>query len=492
MDLLDLGGLALPPVNADLPPTPSQHPASAPSGDTSLLDLDVLGSADSSFSAAAAPSLAVDLMSPGVDSFAAGESESSTIASDLLSPSPVPGANGSLLVDLGGGEPTEGPVTGEQVEGGSSFEGSLAGLSLSLVDPATSPSPVPSPPSSLVSSPEPLVTRVRGSSHDHPSKHSHRHEPPASYRAAVALQKWEALYDELDRNGDGEVNPREIVMAIRGRQGLAAELGLPTDLSEGGGRDRLMELFHSMDKNEDGGVSKEEFGQWRVKRIYTFSTTYKYLPSEAEKRRAELLEKEVEELKGMRDSDAEVVMPWLPAGAAAAAPPPAFESAKHLLSSFYDLDNAKHRGAAEDASVLEGLHAKAGGPLDRMKFILGAWRSKRVQRAFMQWFKFAFVRASGGAVAEEEQQRSHAESWGAVESGEKYAGAVREAEEAKADLKNCFALIEELQHKNHDLSHQVKQLLLQTFSLKTAAITVGGGRVKAGGGRSPRRAAAKD
>lgn len=197
MDLLDLGGLALPPVNADLPPTPSQHPASAPSGDTSLLDLDVLGSADSSFSAAAAPSLAVDLMSPGVDSFAAGESESSTIASDLLSPSPVPGANGSLLVDLGGGEPTEGPETGEQVEGGSSFEGSLAGLSLSLVDPATSPSPVPSPPSSLVSSPEPLVTRVRGSSHDHPSKHSHRHEPPASYRAAVALQKWEALYATL-------------------------------------------------------------------------------------------------------------------------------------------------------------------------------------------------------------------------------------------------------------------------------------------------------
>ena len=49
---------------------------------------------------------------------------------------------------------------------------------------------------------------------------------------------------------------------------------------------------------------------------------------------------------------------------------------------------------------------------------------------------------------------------------------ISDAEQTKKDLTVALDVIDKLQQENSALSHQVKNLLLQTFGLKTAAITV--------------------
>jgi hypothetical protein len=69
----------------------------------------------------------------------------------------------------------------------------------------------------------------------------------------------EDVFDRLDKNRDGVLTPREIIMGLRRHPDLAEEMGLEARVSEGKSRDKLMEVFAEMDKNQDDEVSREEF-----------------------------------------------------------------------------------------------------------------------------------------------------------------------------------------------------------------------------------------
>jgi hypothetical protein len=72
-------------------------------------------------------------------------------------------------------------------------------------------------------------------------------------------QRLEEIYNELDRNLDGRVTPREIIMAVRDNPDLAAELGLPREIDDRVAREVLVRYFGHMDTDHDKSVSKEEF-----------------------------------------------------------------------------------------------------------------------------------------------------------------------------------------------------------------------------------------
>ena len=75
----------------------------------------------------------------------------------------------------------------------------------------------------------------------------------------------------------------------------------------------------------------------------------------------------------------------------------------------------------------------------------------------------------GGNLNSPTRTVSHSELWEASASA---AALASETARHRTDLASSFLVIEDLQQKNSALGHQVKQLLLRTFSLKTAAITV--------------------
>lgn len=95
--------------------------------------------------------------------------------------------------------------------------------------------------------------------------------PAASKGAAPAQPSHEELhfteiFGQLDRNSDGAVTPREIILALRKRPSLAAELHISAETHEGASRDALMAYFHALDKNQDDEVSLQEFVDFHVRR----------------------------------------------------------------------------------------------------------------------------------------------------------------------------------------------------------------------------------
>ena len=72
--------------------------------------------------------------------------------------------------------------------------------------------------------------------------------------SAAAYKQYSEIYDELDRNHDGSLTPREIILGLRNHPDIVVELGLTSETHEGASRDKLMELFHSIDINQ---VSKQ-------------------------------------------------------------------------------------------------------------------------------------------------------------------------------------------------------------------------------------------
>ncbi|GMI19552.1 hypothetical protein TeGR_g3229, partial [Tetraparma gracilis] len=86
-------------------------------------------------------------------------------------------------------------------------------------------------------------------------------EVAVSAGGAVAGEalRFAEIFRVLDRNSNGVVTPREIILALRKRPELAAELHLAAETHEGASRDRLMEYFHELDKNQDDEVTMQEF-----------------------------------------------------------------------------------------------------------------------------------------------------------------------------------------------------------------------------------------
>ena len=71
------------------------------------------------------------------------------------------------------------------------------------------------------------------------------------------------LFDEVDKDGDGCINVREMIIGLRKLPDLAALLCLPQRVSqEDGTRDALVAVFQGMDKNDDRDITWDEFLEW--------------------------------------------------------------------------------------------------------------------------------------------------------------------------------------------------------------------------------------
>lgn len=83
--------------------------------------------------------------------------------------------------------------------------------------------------------------------------------------AGEKLPSYESIWDKLDKNKDGKITPREVIVAIQKDPELAKALGLSDYIHEGETRDSLMALFQAMDKDNDDVVDKREFMKWERK-----------------------------------------------------------------------------------------------------------------------------------------------------------------------------------------------------------------------------------
>mmetsp|Transcript_1892 Transcript_1892/g.6918 ORF Transcript_1892/g.6918 Transcript_1892/m.6918 type:complete len:399 (-) Transcript_1892:1018-2214(-) len=69
-----------------------------------------------------------------------------------------------------------------------------------------------------------------------------------------------AAFERIDKNGDGKLELREVVIACRKDPSIAALLGLSTQIrQEGSSRDALMEFFRLVDKDDSRSLDKDEF-----------------------------------------------------------------------------------------------------------------------------------------------------------------------------------------------------------------------------------------
>ena len=91
------------------------------------------------------------------------------------------------------------------------------------------------------------------------TKKNHDNTPLA---ASVNDKEMRALFRALDKSGDGFVTIRELIIALRKRQDLAAALRLPSSVSqENGSRDRVEAWFQSLDVDADRELSYAEFSK---------------------------------------------------------------------------------------------------------------------------------------------------------------------------------------------------------------------------------------
>jgi Ca2+-binding EF-hand superfamily protein len=66
-------------------------------------------------------------------------------------------------------------------------------------------------------------------------------------------------FKKADTNGDGTVNKRELILALRKDPRLCTALGLPSRTKEGESRDKFEAFFQGADLNGDRELSWEEF-----------------------------------------------------------------------------------------------------------------------------------------------------------------------------------------------------------------------------------------
>ena len=83
--------------------------------------------------------------------------------------------------------------------------------------------------------------------------------------APPAGEAYASIFDRLDKNHDGNLTPREIILGLRQNPEIAEALGIESHIREGSTRDALMAMFLAMDINQDDIVSKREFIQFELK-----------------------------------------------------------------------------------------------------------------------------------------------------------------------------------------------------------------------------------
>jgi hypothetical protein len=101
--------------------------------------------------------------------------------------------------------------------------------------------------------------------------------PPMSVAPPVAaaapggdfdLARLRQLFDRVDRNRDGQVNKRELILALRNESELCELLELPANIrQEDGSRALFEQLFQGADLDENRELSWEEFSSACVQRL---------------------------------------------------------------------------------------------------------------------------------------------------------------------------------------------------------------------------------
>jgi hypothetical protein len=77
---------------------------------------------------------------------------------------------------------------------------------------------------------------------------------------AMDMPRLRRMYDQVDRNGDGGVTKRELILTLRTEPELCEMLGLPAHIrQEGGSREAFERLFEAADANHDNELSWPEF-----------------------------------------------------------------------------------------------------------------------------------------------------------------------------------------------------------------------------------------
>ena len=70
------------------------------------------------------------------------------------------------------------------------------------------------------------------------------------------------LFDRIDKDGDGTINKREMLLAMRKSPTVAHALGMDQKVKEGASRDKFESMFQAADSNDDRVLSREEFSSY--------------------------------------------------------------------------------------------------------------------------------------------------------------------------------------------------------------------------------------
>jgi len=87
--------------------------------------------------------------------------------------------------------------------------------------------------------------------------------PTISQEAEAKLR---SFYDQCDKNSDGKINKRELILACRRSQELADFFGLPQNIrQEDGSRDKMEAFFQQIDTDDDREMSWSEVKAFYLK-----------------------------------------------------------------------------------------------------------------------------------------------------------------------------------------------------------------------------------
>ena len=93
--------------------------------------------------------------------------------------------------------------------------------------------------------------------------HDRRTQPPAAAAVVAAAsdeQRLRAMFDYADKSKDGQISVKEMMVALRHDEGLAALLHLPGHIhQEDGTRHEFEKVFSELDSDGDRMVTWDEF-----------------------------------------------------------------------------------------------------------------------------------------------------------------------------------------------------------------------------------------
>jgi len=95
--------------------------------------------------------------------------------------------------------------------------------------------------------------------------------PAAQVEAASATTeelRLKEIFDEVDLDGSGQINKRELIKTCRKNRDVAEFLGLPTTIRQEDDSRKVMEVFfQGVDRNDDRSISWDEFRKYCMPQV---------------------------------------------------------------------------------------------------------------------------------------------------------------------------------------------------------------------------------